>query len=128
MTHTLPQLFLPLGYILQVSIINPPGLMHFAGQLIQVVAASAHQGDQLLQLRQFQLDHIPIRAVFPPMVTFPASIWRSASLLEHTPASLKNLLILTSTFLPCLTKIAETSQPPLLYDVFIILPFLINRS
>lgn len=29
MTHTLPQLFLPLGYILQVSIINPPGLMHF---------------------------------------------------------------------------------------------------
>ena len=35
--------------------------MHFAGQLVQVVAASAHQGDQLLQLWPFQLDHITIQ-------------------------------------------------------------------
>ena len=39
--------------------------MHFAGQLVQVVAASAHQGDQLLQLWQFQLDHITIQRHFP---------------------------------------------------------------
>ena len=48
---------------------NPPCLMHFAGQLIQVIAASAHQGDQLLQLRQIQFDHIPIQCHFPQIST-----------------------------------------------------------
>ena len=28
------KLFLPLGYILQIGIINPPGLMHLTGQLV----------------------------------------------------------------------------------------------
>jgi hypothetical protein len=32
--HTLPKLFLPLGYIFQISVINPPGFMHFTGQLV----------------------------------------------------------------------------------------------
>ena len=31
---SLPYLFLPLGYILQVGIVNPPGFMHLAGQLV----------------------------------------------------------------------------------------------
>ena len=45
---------LPLGYILQVSIINPPRFMYPSGELVQVIAASAQQGYQFLQLRQVQ--------------------------------------------------------------------------
>ena len=56
--HPIPQSLLPLGYIFQVGVINAPGLMHAAGQPVEVVAAPAHQGDQLLQLRQFQTHHI----------------------------------------------------------------------
>ncbi len=32
--HALPKLFLPLGYILQISVINAPGFMHLTGQLV----------------------------------------------------------------------------------------------
>ena len=68
--HTVPELFLPLGYILQVSVINPPCFMHFTGQLVQVVAAPAQEGHQLLQLRQIQLYHIPVQRHFP-QIGFP---------------------------------------------------------
>ena len=38
------------GYILQVGVVNAPGFMRTAGQLVQVIAGIAHQGHQLLQL------------------------------------------------------------------------------
>ena len=38
-----------------------PVSMHTAGQLVQVVAGIAHQGHQLLQLRQFQAHHITVQ-------------------------------------------------------------------
>ena len=41
--HPIPQSLLPLGYIFQVGVINAPGLMHAAGQLVEVVAAPAHR-------------------------------------------------------------------------------------
>ena len=59
--HPIPQSLLPPGYILQVGVVNAPGFMHTAGQLVQVVAGIAHQGDQLLQLRQFQAHHIAVQ-------------------------------------------------------------------
>ena len=36
--HPIPQSLLPPGYILQVSVVNAPGFMRTAGQLVQVVA------------------------------------------------------------------------------------------
>ena len=38
--------------------------MHLAGQLVQVVAASAQQGYQFFQLRQIQLHHIAVHSHF----------------------------------------------------------------
>ena len=35
--HTLPKLFLPLGYILQVSVINPPALVKKIGRTTYIV-------------------------------------------------------------------------------------------
>ena len=35
--HPIPQSLLPPGYSLQVGVVNAPGFMHAAGQLVQIV-------------------------------------------------------------------------------------------
>ena len=56
----IPQPFLALPQIFQIGIVNSAGFVDALGKLIQIVAGVPEQGNQFLQLRQFQLNYIPI--------------------------------------------------------------------
>src|SRR5699024_4295527 len=69
-THTFPELFLALCNIRQVRLVNPPGSVDPARQLVEVAAVPAQQREQLFQLRQVQPDGVSIQRHFS-QIGFP---------------------------------------------------------
>ena len=63
--HPIPQSLLPPGYILQVGVVNAPGFMHTAGQLVQVVGQSFQQVEYRTVFLLYPLLHSPIGDELP---------------------------------------------------------------
>lgn len=70
--HPVPKFFLFLENILQIRVVDIPGLMHTACHLVDVVAGAPQEGEQFGKLRQIQLHDISVHRhlaeIYPQVV------------------------------------------------------------
>ena len=81
----IPQPFMTLPQILQIGIENSAGFMDTLGKLIEVVAGVPEEGNQFLQLRQFQFYHISSARSFSNRDSKPRLVRSSSLTVNFSP-------------------------------------------